>query len=153
MHCVKVLTLDIDLQKALVQNEIDGLIFVFVIDDSHRWRSQQLVIQIDEVELFAFEQYKLVLGPLFGGLEVFVLGDNWVEDCLVELVLRISSTLFYLQLNIILDQLHLIFFFEGVDQLREVVHVILVIHFSELFKNNELVDGSVDLLATGILEF
>ena len=41
---------------------------------------------------------------------------------------------------------------ELINHIREVLHIVLVVHLGELFEDHKLVDGRVDQIAAGLLE-
>ena len=65
---------------------------------------------------------------------------------------RIGSAIGESSLDFLFDSLHLLLEVECINEIREVLDIILVIHLGKLLEDNELVDARVDLLASAIFE-
>ena len=137
---IEVLLPEGHLQKAFVQNVVEYFLRVGVLQEGLWGRLSELGVQVFNVKFAAVVPSEFVLrqGPRV---------EDGIKNGLVALVLWIFLALLNLQLNILLDRKDLLFSVELVDAFRKVLNVVLVIHLCELFKDDELVDTRVDLLA------
>ena len=72
-----------------------------------------------------------------------MLADEGVEHSL----LAFGPTGLHLGVNFLANGFELSLYIELLDKFREILDVVLVVHFRILFENDELVDGGVALLA------
>lgn len=92
---------------------------------------------------------RLVLIELVLGQGPILLVNKRIEDRLLRLDLFFFNPLFDFFANSLQFCLHIKLLY----QLREVLHVILVVHLRVLLKDNKLVDRGVALQASLLLEF
>lgn len=152
MNCFKVFILKWDLKEGFIEDIIDGLIFVLVVDYSYRRRCKQFMIQISEIKSFALELSKLIFTLVFCLFKIFFRGNSWVKYRLIKLKLRVGPCLLDLLLHVLHYQFDLFGLIKIVDQFGEVIYVIFIVHFCELFKDYKLINTCMNLLTSGFFE-